>query len=116
MCSPSYWQGHWNLKGRRLHHRHIMMLSHCPAGGHGPGPGASVAAGAAAAGLGEPLHWPSGTGKRDRDRRVRAPTQAAPLGAPGWGDKINQCLHLETPESLDMVYTWYILGIYFQPL
>jgi hypothetical protein len=21
--------------------------------------------------------------------------------------------HLETPESLDMVYTWYILGIYF---
>ncbi len=25
-------------------------------------------------------------------------------------------LHLETPESLDMVYTWYILGIYFQPL
>ncbi len=25
------------------------------------------------------------------------------------------CLHLETPESLDMVYTWYILGIYFEP-
>ncbi len=23
------------------------------------------------------------------------------------------CCHLETPESLDMVYTWYILGIYF---
>ncbi len=22
-------------------------------------------------------------------------------------------MHLETPESLDMVYTWYILGIYF---
>jgi hypothetical protein len=24
-------------------------------------------------------------------------------------------VHLETPESLDMVYTWYILGIYFEP-
>jgi hypothetical protein len=32
----------------------------------------------------------------------------------GFADEFKFILvHLETPESLDMVYTWYILGIYF---
>ncbi len=37
-----------------------------------------------------------------------------PMGCADSASSDGRCgSHLETPESLDMVYTWYILGIYF---
>ncbi len=43
-------------------------------------------------------HWRDQRLARNKDvRRVSCP----------------RATHLETPESLEMVYTWYILGIYF---
>jgi hypothetical protein len=85
----------WSVRGRRLE------LS---IGLAGPGPGRPYTlphAGSGPGPLGHDGSAPDGPGR----------ALWSQPGPPGPGLRACQCRHLETPESLDMVYTWYILGI-----